>query len=69
MSREAQIDKIVADTGMDRLQAHYHLQGRAAAIAADDRRRREAARANVDSFRSIGEIVRPIVADIAERVK
>ena len=68
-ARERQIDKIVADTGMGRMQAHYHLQGRAAAIAADERRRRAASRAAVDSFRPIGDIVGPIVADIAERMK
>lgn len=44
-ARDQQIDKIVAGTGMGRLQAHYHLQGREAAIAADNRRRRAAVKA------------------------
>lgn len=71
--RERQIDQIVADTGMDRLQAHYHLQGRRAVMAQLDRQRRErldqAYRSLASEPRPIGEIVQPIVANLRERAK
>lgn len=66
MSRDQQIDRIVADTGMGRLQAHYHLQGREAAIAADQRRRRVAAAQPLDTFQPVGEVAAPVVAHLAD---
>lgn len=79
MSRDAEIDRIVDQTGMGRLQALRHLQGRDAARDALARRRKAAINAAVqssgygivmddDSLRPIGEIIQPIMADIAERV-
>lgn len=64
---EADIDRVIAQTGMGRMQAYYHLKGREAARLADERRRRESARTvNAGTFRSFTDIIRPIVANLEE---
>lgn len=76
MITDQAIQRVMDDTGMERVQAHRHLQQRATLQQRDRESRRAAANAAVARhatetapFRSFGDIARGVVADVAERMK